>query len=129
MALALEAGSEQYAPLARAIIGGLMVSFVVTLFLVPAAYYLMHRSEEKQTGGASLRRTILWLVNCSFAEPGIVGGARHVDHSAGQSAGSNRERLQLKRSHKQALRRPRHRNRRPLDSRKCSCRPPARSYA
>jgi hydrophobic/amphiphilic exporter-1 (mainly G- bacteria), HAE1 family len=46
LALALEAGSEQYAPLARAIIGGLMLSFVVTLFLVPSAYYLMHRKDE-----------------------------------------------------------------------------------
>ena len=49
LALALEAGSEQYAPLARAIIGGLMLSFVVTLFLVPSAYYLMHRKEEEQS--------------------------------------------------------------------------------
>jgi len=48
LALALEAGSEQYAPLARAIIGGLMLSFMVTLFLVPAAYYLMHRKDEEQ---------------------------------------------------------------------------------
>jgi len=46
MALALEAGSEQYAPLARAIIGGLSLSFLVTLFLVPAAYLLMHGGEE-----------------------------------------------------------------------------------
>jgi hydrophobic/amphiphilic exporter-1 (mainly G- bacteria), HAE1 family len=46
MALALEAGSEQYAPLARAIIGGLTVSVVVTVFLVPAAYLLVHRHEE-----------------------------------------------------------------------------------
>ncbi len=45
LALALEAGSEQYAPLARAIIGGLSLSFLVTLFLVPAAYLLMHRNE------------------------------------------------------------------------------------
>jgi multidrug efflux pump subunit AcrB len=47
MALALEAGSEQYAPLARAIIGGLTVSVVVTVFLVPAAYLLIHRREEE----------------------------------------------------------------------------------
>ena len=46
MALALEAGSEQYAPLARAIIGGLTVSVIVTVFLVPAAYLLVHRHEE-----------------------------------------------------------------------------------
>ncbi len=47
MALALEAGSEQYAPLARAILGGLSVSVVVTLFLVPAAYLLIHRRDER----------------------------------------------------------------------------------
>jgi len=47
MALALEAGSEQYAPLARAIIGGLTVSVLVTVFVVPAAYLLVHRKEEK----------------------------------------------------------------------------------
>ena len=45
MALALEPGSEQYAPLARAILGGLAASAVVTLFLVPAAYLLLHRGE------------------------------------------------------------------------------------
>jgi len=50
MALALEAGSEQYAPLARAIIGGLMVSVVVTIFVVPCAYLLIHR--KKETGSA-----------------------------------------------------------------------------
>ncbi len=42
MALGTEAGSEQYAPLARAIIGGLAVSVVVTVFLVPAIYLLIH---------------------------------------------------------------------------------------
>ena len=50
MAIALEAGSEQYAPLARAIIGGLTVSVVVTVFLVPAAYLVIHRKEEEQPG-------------------------------------------------------------------------------
>ncbi len=47
MALALEAGSEQYAPLARAIIGGLSLSFLVTLFLVPCAYLLMHHKDDE----------------------------------------------------------------------------------
>jgi multidrug efflux pump subunit AcrB len=47
MALGLEAGSEQYAPLARAIIGGLGVSVVVTVFLVPAVYLLIHGRREK----------------------------------------------------------------------------------
>jgi multidrug efflux pump subunit AcrB len=42
MALAIEPGSEQYAPLARAILGGLTVSGIVTVFLVPTAYLLIH---------------------------------------------------------------------------------------
>ena len=46
MAMALEAGSEQYAPLARAIIGGLTVSVILTVFVVPAAYLVIHRREE-----------------------------------------------------------------------------------
>ena len=46
LALGIEAGSEQYAPLARAIIGGLLVSVVVTVYLVPAAYLIVHRKEE-----------------------------------------------------------------------------------
>ncbi len=49
MALAIEPGSEQYAPLARAILGGLSVSGIVTVFLVPTAYLLIHRNEETTT--------------------------------------------------------------------------------
>ncbi|HLK18706.1 MAG TPA: efflux RND transporter permease subunit [Bryobacteraceae bacterium] len=43
MALKLGTGSEQYAPLARAIIGGLTVSVLLTVFIVPAAYLLVYR--------------------------------------------------------------------------------------
>jgi multidrug efflux pump subunit AcrB len=46
MALALEPGSEQYAPLARAILGGLSVSGLITVFLVPTAYLLIHRNDN-----------------------------------------------------------------------------------
>ncbi len=52
MALGLEAGSEQYAPLARAIIGGLGVSVIVTVFLVPAVYLLIHGKHEMKTAVA-----------------------------------------------------------------------------
>lgn len=48
MALGTEAGSEQYAPLARAIIGGLLVSVVVTVYLVPAAYLIVHGKSDAQ---------------------------------------------------------------------------------
>jgi multidrug efflux pump subunit AcrB len=43
MAMKLGTGSEAYAPLARAIIGGLIVSVVVTVFVVPAAYLMVYR--------------------------------------------------------------------------------------
>lgn len=46
MAFKLEAGSEAYAPLARAIIGGLMSSIVLTIFVVPAAYLILYRGRE-----------------------------------------------------------------------------------
>lgn len=42
MALKLGEGSESYAPLARSIIGGLAVSVVLTVFIVPAAFLLVH---------------------------------------------------------------------------------------
>ena len=48
MALKMGAGSEAYAPLARAILGGLTVSVVLTVFLVPAAYLLVYG--EKREG-------------------------------------------------------------------------------
>ena len=46
MALKLGEGSEAYAPLARAIIGGLTVSVVLTVFIVPAAYLMVYRKRR-----------------------------------------------------------------------------------
>ena len=46
MALNLETGSEAYAPLARVIIGGLLSSIILTIFVVPAAYLLIYRHRE-----------------------------------------------------------------------------------
>ncbi len=56
LALGLEAGSEQYAPLARAVIGGLSASVVVTVFLVPAVYMLVHGRKDRTGGGESTER-------------------------------------------------------------------------
>jgi multidrug efflux pump subunit AcrB len=46
MAAKLGTGSEAYAPLARAIIGGLAVSVVLTVFVVPCAYYAVYRKKD-----------------------------------------------------------------------------------
>jgi len=50
MAFKMGTGSEQYAPLARAIIGGLFASVALTVFIVPAAYLLVFGG--RQTAGA-----------------------------------------------------------------------------
>jgi len=42
MALKMGTGAEQYAPMAKAIIGGLTSSVVLTIFIVPAAYLLIY---------------------------------------------------------------------------------------
>jgi hydrophobic/amphiphilic exporter-1 (mainly G- bacteria), HAE1 family len=46
MAFKLETGSEAYAPLARVIIGGLLSSIILTIFVVPAAYLLIYKHRE-----------------------------------------------------------------------------------
>jgi multidrug efflux pump subunit AcrB len=49
MALKLGAGSEQYAPLARAIIGGLATSVLLTVFIVPAAYVAVYARNRRSS--------------------------------------------------------------------------------
>jgi hypothetical protein len=44
MAVGLGDGGEQNAPLARAVIGGLVCATVATLFFVPSVFALMHGS-------------------------------------------------------------------------------------
>jgi multidrug efflux pump subunit AcrB len=46
MALKLGAGSESYAPLARAVLGGMSVSLMMTVIMVPAAYYVAYRKQD-----------------------------------------------------------------------------------
>jgi multidrug efflux pump subunit AcrB len=49
MALKLGEGSESYAPLARAIVGGLIFSVALTVFLVPAGFYWVYGERESAT--------------------------------------------------------------------------------
>jgi multidrug efflux pump subunit AcrB len=46
MAMKLGEGSESYAPLARALVGGLVASVAFTVFLVPAGFYLVYRNRQ-----------------------------------------------------------------------------------
>jgi multidrug efflux pump subunit AcrB len=47
MAMNLGEGGEQYTPMARAIIGGLTSSVLLTVFIVPAAYLLVYGRKER----------------------------------------------------------------------------------
>lgn len=46
MAMKLGEGSESYAPLARAVIGGLLFSVALVIFLVPAGYSIVYRNRS-----------------------------------------------------------------------------------
>jgi len=51
MALKLGTGSEQYAPLARAIIGGLTTSVILTVYIMPAAYVIVYGGRRPSPAG------------------------------------------------------------------------------
>jgi HAE1 family hydrophobic/amphiphilic exporter-1 len=53
LALKLGTGSEAYAPLARVIIGGLIVSVILTVFIVPAEYLLIYGRKNRNAVEAS----------------------------------------------------------------------------
>ena len=90
MAMALEAGSEQYAPLARAIIGGLLVSVVVTVFVVPAAYLLIHRREDNSPQRCKRETEVL----CTLSGSVLMCRCRRTDagHSCNPPASVIRQR-------------------------------------
>src|SRR6202011_763546 len=50
MALSLGEGGEQNAPLGRAVIGGLILATIATLFFVPAVFVLIHGRGERREG-------------------------------------------------------------------------------
>jgi HAE1 family hydrophobic/amphiphilic exporter-1 len=47
MALGIGAGNELRAPMARSVIGGLMVSTFLTLIFIPVLYTLFERGKKK----------------------------------------------------------------------------------
>jgi hydrophobic/amphiphilic exporter-1 (mainly G- bacteria), HAE1 family len=53
MAMKLGTGGEQYTPMARAIIGGLTSSVLLTVFIVPAAYLVIYGRKQRNTPRAA----------------------------------------------------------------------------
>ncbi|MDE1889816.1 MAG: efflux RND transporter permease subunit [Planctomycetota bacterium] len=56
LALGLEVGSEANAPLARTVVGGLGVSTLLTLFLIPVLYSLVEERFRKRTASFGTQR-------------------------------------------------------------------------
>jgi len=55
MALGLGEGGEQNAPLGRAVMGGLTLATVATLFFVPAVFCVLHRNTDRKKSGGVQR--------------------------------------------------------------------------
>jgi len=53
MAFKFETGSEAFAPLARVIIGGLLTSIALTIFVVPAAFLLIYQRRAEAPSAAA----------------------------------------------------------------------------
>ena len=51
MSLGLGEGGEQNAPLGRAVIGGLVVATLATLFFVPCVFSVIHRHSQARHAG------------------------------------------------------------------------------
>ena len=52
MALELATGADQYAPMARAIIGGLISSVALTIFILPVVFVLVYGKRNRQVATA-----------------------------------------------------------------------------
>ena len=73
MALGFGEGGEQNAPLGRAVIGGLTLATVATLFFVPAVFALLHRGRTCKVGRQTMWRRIKLDRKSCFTDP-LVGG-------------------------------------------------------
>lgn len=82
LALAIGAGAEQRAPMARAVIGGLITSTLLTLVVVPVMYTLL------EDGVAYVRHRVPALLRRRPRTPAVVGPLRPVPSPAETPAAS-----------------------------------------
>jgi HAE1 family hydrophobic/amphiphilic exporter-1 len=82
LALAIGAGAEQRAPMARAVIGGLITSTLLTLVVVPVMYTLL------EDGVAYARYRVPALLRRRPRAPAVVGPLRPVPTSVEAPAAS-----------------------------------------
>ncbi len=103
MALGIGEGSETNLPLARAVIGGLAISTVFTLFLIPALYITFERLSRRRAESAAPRTAgaagaAMLLIALALA------GSAHAETPAGEAAaGPAPERITLAEAMRRAL--------------------------
>ena len=95
MALKLGTGSEAYAPLARAIIGGLIVSVALTVFIVPAAYLIVYRRRPARRREAAHDARACCAAVDRVAVPGGASPARRRRRAGAAHADARRSRRAL----------------------------------
>jgi HAE1 family hydrophobic/amphiphilic exporter-1 len=69
MALGIGDGAELRTPMAIAVISGLVVSTLLTLFVVPVIYSLMERGKARLTGRDSIAATPGTSAETAVSEP------------------------------------------------------------
>lgn len=79
LALGIGEGSEIQVPLARTVIGGLIVSTVVTLVLIPTLYHSAHKffQHRRSTTGGLGTKALIFLVLCGLLAFDISDAAEH----------------------------------------------------
>jgi HAE1 family hydrophobic/amphiphilic exporter-1 len=65
LALGYGDGAETWAPMARAIIGGMMASTVLTLFVIPTMYVGLRRRLEARTSRRARRAEVSGAVDAA----------------------------------------------------------------
>src|SRR5690606_30316564 len=74
LALGIGEGSEMMQPLAIAVVGGMSVSMLLTLFVVPGAYVIFNTSAEKALDFLTGRKQAGALAEGPAREPVAAGG-------------------------------------------------------
>jgi hypothetical protein len=83
LALGIGEGSELKQPLAVAVVGGLAVSMLLTLFVVPSAYMILNTNAE---------RLMAWLTGAQLARTSEVATSAPADavpHGVPEVAGAD----------------------------------------
>ena len=133
MALGLGEGGEQNAPLGRAVIGGLMLATVTTLFVVPMVYSLLKKNppvdfdrQDRRGGEREHRRTkCCWVKELQLKPEQLKWNTTRNKGlevvTPKRSLRAEIEDLKRKLEEQQQARPPRRSPARPLAPRRCGC--------